>query len=110
MQTLLAMKEITKELSRGNPDLPDGVKPLEYDKFLVISLGAGTKKNEQLYTAAKAKSWGLLEWILNGNSTPIIDVFSQASVDLVDIHIATIFRAVNAEKNYLRIQVTLINK
>ncbi|CAA6659297.1 unnamed protein product [Spirodela intermedia] len=81
---LLAMREITKELYRENPAFFP-VKPLDYRKFLVISLGTGTQKQEEKYNAEKA-------------------IFSQAIVDMVDIHISVVFQALNSENNYLRIQ------
>ncbi|CAA7395603.1 unnamed protein product [Spirodela intermedia] len=99
---LLAMREITKELSREDSAFP--VRPLDYRKYLVISLGTGTQKQEEKYTAEKAKSWGALGWIINGDSNPLIDVFSQAIVDMVDIHISVVFQALKSEDNYLRIQ------
>ncbi|CAA6659295.1 unnamed protein product [Spirodela intermedia] len=104
---LLAMREITKELSREDSAFP--VRPLDYRKYLVISLGTGTQKQEEKYTAEKAKSWGALGWIINGDSNPLIDVFSQAIVDMVDIHISVVFQALKSEDNYLRIQENLDN-
>ncbi|CAA7395605.1 unnamed protein product [Spirodela intermedia] len=100
---LLAMREITKELYRENPAFFP-VKPLDYRKFLLISLGTGTQKQEEKYNAEKASRWGALGWIRNGDSNPLIDVFSQAIVDMVDIHISVVFQALNSENNYLRIQ------
>ncbi|CAH1439189.1 unnamed protein product [Lactuca virosa] len=36
--------------------------------------------------------------------TPLVDVFTQASGDMVDYHISTVFQALHSEENYLRIQ------
>jgi hypothetical protein len=36
-----------------------------------------------------------------------VDVFTQASADMVDFHISTVFQALNSEENYLRIQVLI---
>ena len=95
---------------RREPNQYGDANPLDYTNFLILSLGTGTEKKGNKYTAKEAASWGVLEWILNGGSAPIIDVFSQASVDIVDIHIATILQAAKCEANYLRIQVTSMNK
>ncbi|VAH56163.1 unnamed protein product [Triticum turgidum subsp. durum] len=42
--------------------------------------------------------------LYNRGATPIIDSFSQASADLVDIHASVLFQALHCEKRYLRIQ------
>ncbi|RVX15069.1 Patatin-like protein 2 [Vitis vinifera] len=43
-------------------------------------------------------------WLLHGGSTPLVDVFTQASADMVDFHISVVFQALHSEDNYLRIQ------
>lgn len=101
--TLVAMSEVTKEISKGNPDFSP-MEPLEYDRFLVLSLGTGTAKVEQKYDADKAAKWGILAWVVNGASSPLVDIFTEASSDMVDFHLSTIFRALQCEANYLRIQ------
>ncbi|MQL84364.1 hypothetical protein Taro_016880 [Colocasia esculenta] len=101
--SLIAMSEVTKEISKGNSDFFP-VKPMDYGRFLVISLGTGTPKQEQKYTAEAAGGWGVLGWLINGGSTPLVDVFTNASVDMVDIHISVVFQALHSDDNYLRIQ------
>jgi hypothetical protein len=81
------------------------VKPTDYGRFLVLSLGTGTAKTEEKYDANKAAKWGVLGWLTSDNSTPLVDVFTQASSDMVDLHLGTVFQALLSEKNYLRIQV-----
>jgi hypothetical protein len=81
------------------------VKPVDYGRFLVLSLGTGSAKREKKYKAPEAAKWGLLKWLTNEGSTPLIDCFSEASSDLVDIHASVLFQALQSEKNYLRIQV-----
>jgi len=34
----------------------------------------------------------------------LVDIFTRASADMVDIHIASVFKALRSEQNYLRIQ------
>lgn len=97
------MGEVAKEAVRGNPDF-FAIKPTDYSRFLVISLGTGSPKDEMKYTAEKAAKWGLLQWLTAGGSTPIIDVFSHASSDIVDFHLSVVFKALHCENNYLRIQ------
>jgi len=35
----------------------------------------------------------------------LVDVFMQASADMVDFHLSSVFQALHLEANYLRIQV-----
>ncbi|KAL4332251.1 hypothetical protein GQ457_07G025650 [Hibiscus cannabinus] len=101
--TLVAINEVTKEITRGSPDFFP-IKPDDYTRFLVLSLGTGSKKCEEKYPAQMASKWGLLGWLTCDHSTPLIDVFMQASSDMVDFHNATVFKALKSEKSYIRIQ------
>ena len=100
------MNEVTKQIIDDNPDFFT-IKPMEMGRFLIISLGTGTPKNEQKFNANMTAKWGLLDWLTHGGSTPIIDVFSHSSADLVHFHLATVTQALHAENNYLRIQVKI---
>ncbi|XP_052189843.1 patatin-like protein 2 [Diospyros lotus] len=97
------MGEVTKEITKGNSDIFP-IKPPDYGRFLVVSLGTGSAKAEEKYRAEDAAKWGLLGWLTNGGSTPLVDIFTQASSDVVDFHIATVFQSLQPEYNYLRIQ------
>ncbi|KAF7100263.1 hypothetical protein CFC21_101797 [Triticum aestivum] len=101
--TMAAMSMITKEVLRRNPDFTHG-KPAEYHRYLIISIGTGTAKQAEKYTAPDCAKWGVLRWLYDSGFTPLIDIFSHASADMVDIHAAILFQALNIEKNYLRIQ------
>ncbi|KAJ0025136.1 hypothetical protein Pint_08815 [Pistacia integerrima] len=101
--TLVAISEVTKEITRGSPDFFP-IKPTDYGRFLVISIGTGSPKTEEKYDALKAAKWGILGWLTSESSTPLIDVFTQSSGDMVDFHISTVFKALHSEENYLRIQ------
>nr|XP_029116423.1 patatin-like protein 2 [Elaeis guineensis] len=94
----------TKEIFLQNADfLP--IKPVDYGKFLVLSLETGSAKQEEKLNASKAsKWWGVLGWLYNNGTTPLIDSFSQASSDMVDILASVVFQALHCEGNYLRIQ------
>lgn len=104
LQALVAMGEVTKEVFKGNPDFFP-IKPMDYFRFLVISLGTGSSKGEERYNAKQAKGWGVLGWLLSNGSYPLVDVFMQASADMVDIHISVAFQALHSSRNYLRIEV-----
>ncbi|CAA3031689.1 patatin 2 [Olea europaea subsp. europaea] len=104
--TLVAINQITKQILDGNPDFFP-IKPMDYGRFLVISVGTGSSKAQKKYSAQKAAKWGIFEWLQNGGSSPIVDVFTQASADMVDLHISVVFQAFHSQENYLRIQDTL---
>ncbi|VVA24774.1 PREDICTED: patatin [Prunus dulcis] len=106
---LVAISEVTKEIHQGNSDF-FAIRSTEYGRFLVISLGTGSAKSEEKYDADDAAKWGLLGWLTKGGSTPLVDVFTQASSDMVDFHLATVFQALDCEKNYLRIQDDTLEK
>ncbi|CAL5013012.1 unnamed protein product [Urochloa decumbens] len=101
--TLLAMTHVSKQILLGNKDFFP-IKPADYGKFMVLSLGTGSAKIEQKFDAVESSKWGLLGWIYNKGTTPIIDSFSQASADLVDIHTSVFFQALHSDDRYLRIQ------
>ncbi|KAG8375432.1 hypothetical protein BUALT_Bualt10G0099400 [Buddleja alternifolia] len=101
--SLVAIREVTKQAFENYPDsFP--IQPMDYNRLLVISLGTGSAKQEQKYTAEQAAKWGLFGWLIQGNSVPILDVFNQASKDMVDYFISVVFQALHSEDNYLRIQ------
>ncbi|KAI3684756.1 hypothetical protein L6452_33982 [Arctium lappa] len=101
--TLVAISEVTKEITRGSPNFFP-IKPTEYGRFLVLSLGTGSLEFQERYDATKSSNWGILGWLTGGGSTPLVDVFTQASGDMVDYHISTVFQALHSKENYLRIQ------
>ncbi|CAH1449492.1 unnamed protein product [Lactuca virosa] len=48
---------------------------------------------------------GEIGWFFNANgSTPLLDISTQSSTDMVDNHLSVVFKALNIEENYLRIQ------
>ncbi|KAJ6337853.1 hypothetical protein OIU76_007520 [Salix suchowensis] len=107
--TLVAMSEVSKVINRDSPGFFP-IKPTDCKRFLVLSLGTGTSKIEKKYDANEAARWGVMGWssilglLTSNNSSPLVDVFAQASSDLVDFHLGTVFQALRSEENYLRIQ------
>ncbi|KAL5557063.1 hypothetical protein UlMin_039299, partial [Ulmus minor] len=100
--TLISIAEISKQITKKNPCF-DSVRNMDYTRFLVISLGTGSNKTEQKYNATLSAGWGPTSWIYYGGSTPIIDVFSESSVDMVSYHSCVLFQAFHSEENHLRI-------
>ncbi|XP_071713200.1 patatin-like protein 2 [Rutidosis leptorrhynchoides] len=101
--TLVALTHINKEALMGNYKF-SGPENIDGKRMLVLSLGTGMQKVNEVYTAQKASRWGLLNWIFQNGTAPIIQIYHDASSDIVDIHVSTLFQALRVEKNYLRIQ------
>ncbi|CAL9234281.1 unnamed protein product [Arabidopsis halleri] len=100
---LLAIGEVTKEITKGKTDFFP-IKANDYGRFHVLSLGTGDRKVDEKFDARECAGWGMLSWLTHNNSTPIIDAFTQASSDMVDFHLSTVFQALHSEPNYIRIQ------
>ncbi|KAL4307966.1 hypothetical protein AHAS_Ahas06G0272500 [Arachis hypogaea] len=101
--TLLAMNQITKQIIDENTDFL-AIKPTDYGRFLIISIGTGAAKNDGKFNAKKAAKWGLLDWLTYSGTSPLINIFSQSSGDMVDFHLAALTQALHFKENYLRIQ------
>ncbi|KAH0971396.1 hypothetical protein GBA52_023552 [Prunus armeniaca] len=96
--TMLALSHIYRETLKYNSE------PIDATRLLVLSLGTGAAKFEEKYNATTASKWGLINWVFDNGSTPLVDIFGDASSDMVDIHVSTLFQSVHAKDNYLRIQ------
>ncbi|XP_044470134.1 patatin-like protein 1 [Mangifera indica] len=104
--TLLALKPTGTVFPGNRDEVP--AQALQYEKYLVISLGTGNSKIERKYDAKMAAKWGILGWLFTDGNSPLIDSFTSANVDMVDLHMSLIFKSLECERNYLRIQdVTL---
>ncbi|KAK0604464.1 hypothetical protein LWI29_015908 [Acer saccharum] len=112
--TLVAISEVMEQITKKNPDFPSIDQHSNYDRFLVISIGTGSKKREEkheLYDAEMASKWGIISWSYRiGGSTPLIDCFQESSSDMVDYHISVIFKAFNCQDKYLRIHDDTLHK
>ncbi|KAL6273758.1 hypothetical protein ACE6H2_024450 [Prunus campanulata] len=101
--TMLALSHIYRETLKHNSE------PIDAARLLVLSLGTGAAKFEEKYNATTASKWGLINWVFDNGSTPLVDIFGDASSDMVDIHVSTLFQSVHAKDNYLRIQDDLLS-
>ncbi|XP_019149980.1 PREDICTED: patatin-like protein 2 [Ipomoea nil] len=106
--TLIAISTVTQRMVAKDPKYltssTSSKEAVGCHRFLILSIGTGNSKYADKYTAQQAATWGVLGWLAQGDGNPLIDVFSVASADMVDYHIATIFQALQAGDNYLRIQ------
>lgn len=104
MSTLVAISHILNEILKHNAEFDD-IKPIDSRQMLVLSLGTGEAKRAMYYCARNASKWGRLKWAYNGGRAPMLDVFLDASSDMVDFHVSAFFQSSNCKANYLRIQV-----
>lgn len=96
---MTAISHINREMLKHDSE------PMDVRRLQVLSLGTGTAKHEEKYNAARASKWGLINWVFDNGSTPLIDIFGDASSDMVDFHVSTLFQSAHVKDNYLRIQV-----
>ncbi|KAJ1699643.1 hypothetical protein LUZ63_008155 [Rhynchospora breviuscula] len=101
--TLVAISHITQQIFMKNPDFTL-TTPMDYGKFIVISLGTGNAKEEGNYNAKDSAKWGALEWLFNKGMTPLVNIFFHATSAIVDVNLSVFFQTLNSHENYLRIQ------
>ena len=101
IQTLLGIREAAKILEKENASY---YSQPDYSNFLVLSLGTGSSKKQQGHQIGRG---GLLDWLFSFEKglSPLFDVMSRASDDMVDIYTSLILGNYNSHYNYLRIQV-----
>nr|GMC55431.1 Patatin-like protein 2 [Ipomoea batatas] len=99
-KTLVAISTVMQRMESKDEDMGGGTNR----RFRILSLGTGSSNYCQKYTAKMAADWGIAGWLAHGDGNPLLDVFSDASSDMVDYHIATSFHSLDAGHNYLRIQ------
>ncbi|XP_010548403.1 PREDICTED: patatin-like protein 1 [Tarenaya hassleriana] len=100
--TLLAVTAVTRQIEQGNADMGD-MEPLDFDRFIVISVGTGSGKNEWKYNASKASKWGFWSWAYYRGDSPLIDFFFQSNSSMVHYHNSVVFHDKDGQTNYLRI-------
>ncbi|KAJ0804830.1 putative Acyl transferase/acyl hydrolase/lysophospholipase [Helianthus annuus] len=104
---LVEISEVTKEIMSGSPDLFP-IKPIEYGRFLVLSLGTGTSKSQE-HDATECSKWGVLGWLIAGGSHPLIDIFTQASGHIDDTLRGDLQNLVKVGEKLLKKQVSRVN-
>ncbi|KDP31895.1 hypothetical protein JCGZ_12356 [Jatropha curcas] len=101
--TQVAISHVRREILQENSNFTHA-SVTERNGMLVLSLGTGMAKLEPKYSASKASKWGLISWIFDNGTTPIIDIFMDACSDMVDYHVSTLFQSLHCDGYYLRIQ------
>ncbi|XP_057777581.1 patatin-like protein 2 [Salvia miltiorrhiza] len=101
--TLIAITEVIRQMFDSGVDY-FRMRPVDYPRLLTISIGTGAARVDEKFDIKRASKWGMVDWLLHGGMAPLLEIFSQASADMVDIHTSLIFQALQSQHNYLRIQ------
>jgi hypothetical protein len=99
--TYVAITQAIKEVQSGGK-AAGRVAYANYNDLLVLSLGTGQQTVG--YTAKQISKWGVRDWLINKGDAPLVDMVYNASADMVDYNLSTIFQSQNCGTNYLRIQ------
>ncbi|XP_020424071.1 patatin-like protein 1 isoform X2 [Prunus persica] len=100
----VAISEVIKQTEKQNPDFME-IKPMElYDRLLLVSFGTGSNRSELRYNAKKVSKWGVIGWLYEDGSSPLLECFDEAGACMVDYHNSVVFQALHSEQNYLRIE------
>ena len=91
-----------------HPELyPMMERPDDYSNVLLVSLGCGIQapSTRPGFTADEANQWSVFDWITYGDRKPLLEFASDGAMDTMDYYIFSLFKAYNAERNYIRVQV-----
>ncbi|WVZ16608.1 hypothetical protein V8G54_009590 [Vigna mungo] len=87
-------------VAAGNPTqaiISEVLQHNVYPKFLVLSLGTGTEKNNQTLDAERAAKWSALHWL-----GPIIGFFNRVPATMTEYYLESLFS--QPGDTYLRIE------
>jgi len=102
----VAISEITKQIRLRSKEFPE-TKPLDYHRYLVISLGTGLPEQDIKFDALHVAKWGFFEWLGRHFTMPLLHMFLHASSDMTDSHVANLFKSIGCSDQLLRIQVDI---
>ena len=91
-----------------HPELyPMMERPGDISNVLVVSLGCGIQAQSSRpgFTADEANKWSSLNWVSYQDRKPLLEFVSDGAMDTLDYYIFSLFKAYNAERNYIRVQV-----
>ena len=100
------MSAIAKQIRLRSKEFPE-TKPLDYHRYLVISLGTGLPEQDIKFDALHVAKWGFFEWLGRHFTMPLLHMFLHASSDMTDSHVANLFKSIGCSDQVLRIQVDI---
>ncbi|KAJ6296578.1 hypothetical protein OIU78_022318 [Salix suchowensis] len=78
----------------------------DFHKFVILSLGTGAA-NETGKLEVGDGEWGIVDWLWQDNSTPLLDILRTTSDEMTEMYMSKVFQYSGLEHNYTRIQVEL---
>jgi len=102
----VAMSAIAKQIRLRSKEFPE-TKPLDYHRYLVISLGTGLPEQDIKFDALHVAKWGFFEWLGRHFTMPLLHMFLHDSSDMTDSHVANLFKSIGCSDQLLRIQVDI---
>ncbi|KAJ6744349.1 PATATIN-LIKE PROTEIN 2 [Salix purpurea] len=78
----------------------------DFHKLVILSLGTGAA-NESGKLEVGHREWGMVDWLWQDNSTPLLDILTTASDEMTEMYMSKVFQYSGLEHNYTRIQVEL---
>ena len=100
------MSAIAKQIRLRSKEFPE-TKPLDYHRYLVISLGTDLPEQDIKFDALHVAKWGFFEWLGRHFTMPLLHMFLHASSDMTDSHVANLFKSIGCSDQLLRIQVDI---
>lgn len=98
------MGEITEQMRQKSKEFPE-TKPLDYHRYLVVSLGTGLPEQDIKFDACRVAKWGIFGWLGRENTVPLLQMFMHASSDMTDSYVADLFKAIGcSDQLLLRVQ------
>ncbi|GJN35173.1 hypothetical protein PR202_gb23932 [Eleusine coracana subsp. coracana] len=101
--TLVAMGEIAEQIRLKSKEFPE-TKPLDYHRYLVITLGTGLPEQDIKFDAWCVSNWGIFGWLGREDKVPLLNMFLHASSDMTDAYVANLFKAIGSSDQLLRVQ------
>jgi hypothetical protein len=78
-------------------------------KPLILSLGTGaTNQSDRYEVGPDPREWGILRWLWysENNGSPLIEILTTASDEMISTYISSFFQYCGWEDNYYRLQVS----
>ncbi|MED6201902.1 hypothetical protein PIB30_099714 [Stylosanthes scabra] len=105
---LVALSELGQEQMRHPELYPMMERADDCSNILLLSLGCGVQPPTANpgWKAFSVNHWAQFQWLVEifSKRSPILEILGAGSSDIVDYYAYSLFKARNAESNYLRVQ------
>ncbi|MED6143687.1 hypothetical protein PIB30_008329 [Stylosanthes scabra] len=112
--TLVALSEIGQERDKHPELYPMMASSDDYSNVLVVSFGCGVQDASLRpgFSADTVNGWTVTQWarLLVGDRRPLTEFSYDGAMDTMDYYIYSVFKAHDAENNYLRVQADDLTK